>query len=61
MKHSLDRHTCKTYTRSTVADGLSVLRKGVSLVNEWQLTKNILIVEMRFETLFQKILIRCFR
>ena len=31
---SLNRHTCGTYTRSTVVDGLSVLCEAVSLVNE---------------------------
>ena len=34
IKHSLDRHTCGTYIRPTVVDGLSVLCKAVSLVNE---------------------------
>ena len=35
--HSLDRHTCGTYARSTVINGLSVLCEAVSLVNEWRL------------------------
>ena len=37
IKHNLDRHTCGTYTRSIVVDGLSILYEAVSLVNEWQL------------------------
>ena len=39
IKHSLDRHTHGTYTRSTVVDGLSVLCKAVSLVNDWRLSQ----------------------
>ena len=31
IKHSLDRQTCGTYTRSTVVDGLSVGCEAVSL------------------------------
>ena len=31
IKHSLDRHTCGTYTRSTVVDGLLVLCEAVLL------------------------------
>ena len=38
-KHSLDRHTCGTYTRSTVVNGLSVLCEAVSLVIEWRLSQ----------------------
>ena len=30
IKHSLDRHPCGTYTRSTVVDGLSVLAPLIS-------------------------------
>ena len=37
MKHSLDCHTCGIYTRFTMVDGLSILYKAVSFVNEWQL------------------------
>ena len=33
MKHSLDRHACGTYTRSTVVNGLSIVCGAVSLVN----------------------------
>ena len=35
----LDRHTCRTYTRSTVVGGLSVLCEAVSLGNEWRLSQ----------------------
>ena len=38
MKHSLNCHACRTYARSAVVDGLSVLRQAVSLVNEWRLS-----------------------
>ena len=42
MKHSLDRHTCGTYTKSTVVDGLSELCKAVSLTNKWRLSQVLL-------------------
>ena len=35
----IDRHICGIYTRTTVVDGLSILCKAESLVNEWLLSQ----------------------
>ena len=48
MKHKLDRHSCETYTRSTVVDGLSVLYEAVSLVNERRLSSFALLKASSF-------------
>ena len=61
MKHGLDCHTCGTYTRSTVVDGLSVLCKAVSFDDEFSRllpgTKDF--VNVYYEVHYQKRLSLC--
>ena len=46
MKHSLDNHTCGTYTRPTLADGLSVLKQKASTVDKMVYCVTIVVLQL---------------